>query len=60
MYKVYLDTEGRRLLISEIGLNFQLLMASTDREFAKMYCLGFLYGNSAQGFTVINKAEEFK
>lgn len=42
--------------MSQQELTYQLLMSSTDREFAKMYCLGLLYGNRAQGFDVINKA----
>ena len=59
-FYVYLDLMNRRLLISENHTNdYQLLMSSTDREFAKMYCMGFIYGNSAQGYTVVNKAEEF-
>lgn len=59
MYKVYLDINSKQLIISQQELNFTLMMSSTDREFAKMYCLGFIYGNKAQGFEVINKAEEF-
>lgn len=60
MYKVYLDTTSKQLIITEQELKYHtLMMSSTDREFAKMYCLGFIFGNKAQGFEVINKAEEF-
>jgi hypothetical protein len=59
MYNVYLDVKGKQLIITQQNLNFNLIMSSSDKEFAKMYCLGFIYGNKAQGFEVINKAEEF-
>lgn len=59
MYKVYLDVENKRLLISEKYLKHQLMMESNDKQLVKMFCLGFVYGNSAQGFEIINKGEEF-